>query len=419
MLLLQSQCKNKTTLLMVVLFPTLLLAQKFPESEVNFQTRGASSSTQETIFEVKPISFTTIIDGYTETIRTTTYRYDLRCNVGMQDIWDQSLTLKGNVSCGQSGLEYIFYDESWVGGAACSDNSEYKPFANALYEILIKVDGVEKFKFYLDTRHNSLPNGCDNNCGGNDISIVYYIDSNKVRSTPNLWSPLEPIIYNGYYTWWELRKNNCSPAFSKFNGQYMPVLLEPVNQNYHPYIQWLKPSSLSAEENFWFYDLQRSINFGPFYTIYTSTNINSTSYLDGGVYWIPNQSATNVRYRIAALYSEGSIIDVSNYREITTVDMHLWKSATNKSITEYYLNQNYPNPFNPNTEISYSLAKPGIVTLVIYDLLGSEVIKLVDEYKDAGVNRVAFNASELSTGIYFYTLRVNDYFETKTMVFVK
>ncbi len=87
---------------------------------------------------------------------------------------------------------------------------------------------------------------------------------------------------------------------------------------------------------------------------------------------------------------------------------------------ESQLNQNYPNPFNPTTKISYSIPHSGFVTLKIYDTLGREVQTLVSELQKAGISSLDFDASNFSSGIYFYTLRIGDGFvETKKMLFLK
>jgi len=86
---------------------------------------------------------------------------------------------------------------------------------------------------------------------------------------------------------------------------------------------------------------------------------------------------------------------------------------------KYSLHQNYPNPFNPVTKISYELPKNGFTVLKVYNLLGREVRTLVNETKNAGRYSVDFNASELSSGVYFYTLRAGDFYETKKMMLVK
>ena len=86
---------------------------------------------------------------------------------------------------------------------------------------------------------------------------------------------------------------------------------------------------------------------------------------------------------------------------------------------EYALHQNYPNPFNPATEIGFSLPKSTHVSLIVYNLLGQTVETLIDEDLSAGPHSVTFDASQYSSGVYFYRLQTNDFAETKKMVLVK
>ena len=88
-------------------------------------------------------------------------------------------------------------------------------------------------------------------------------------------------------------------------------------------------------------------------------------------------------------------------------------------VNEYELFQNYPNPFNPNTKINFALPKQGLVTLKIYDITGREINTLVNEVKQAGYYTVDFNASHLSSGVYFYKIQSGDYSSVKRMVLIK
>jgi hypothetical protein len=88
-------------------------------------------------------------------------------------------------------------------------------------------------------------------------------------------------------------------------------------------------------------------------------------------------------------------------------------------VSGYNLNQNYPNPFNPSTKISYSIPSEGYVSLVVLDLLGQEVISLVNEDKAAGYHEVNFNAANLTSGMYLYRIHSGSYTEIKKMLLIK
>ncbi len=86
--------------------------------------------------------------------------------------------------------------------------------------------------------------------------------------------------------------------------------------------------------------------------------------------------------------------------------------------------QNYPNPFNPSTSIIYGLPHPGEIRIVLFNALGQQVKVIFDGYKDAGYHKLQFNASELSSGVYFYRIQAyspsgNLFVETKKMLLLK
>lgn len=86
---------------------------------------------------------------------------------------------------------------------------------------------------------------------------------------------------------------------------------------------------------------------------------------------------------------------------------------------KFKLDQNYPNPFNPLTTISYTVPKTSIVKLKVFDITGKEIHILVSEQKTAGSYNIIFDASELASGIYFYTLTAGEFKETKRMLLIK
>jgi hypothetical protein len=85
----------------------------------------------------------------------------------------------------------------------------------------------------------------------------------------------------------------------------------------------------------------------------------------------------------------------------------------------FSLAQNYPNPFNPSTTIQYSIAAATHVTLKVYNLLGEEVMTLLDQSQRAGSYSIRFDASRLSSGMYFYQLKTAEYVSTKKMILIK
>ncbi len=85
----------------------------------------------------------------------------------------------------------------------------------------------------------------------------------------------------------------------------------------------------------------------------------------------------------------------------------------------YTLEQNYPNPFNPSTNFRFKIAEAGLTTLKIYNLLGQEVAEVISEFMSPGTYNIHFDGSSLSSGIYFYRLRVNDYSASRKMILIK
>ena len=85
----------------------------------------------------------------------------------------------------------------------------------------------------------------------------------------------------------------------------------------------------------------------------------------------------------------------------------------------YSLSQNYPNPFNPSTTIDFSVPKREVIKLIIYDILGKEITTLVNSELSPGTYKTVFEANNLSSGIYFYSLQTESFKETKRMVLVK
>ncbi len=136
----------------------------------------------------------------------------------------------------------------------------------------------------------------------------------------------------------------------------------------------------------------------------TTSEIQNYSYTDN---LSDLDNASTVSYRLKQVDYDGSF-EYSKEIEVTLT-----------LVSDYSLAQNYPNPFNPSTTISYSIPVQGKVRLIVYDALGREVRKLVDEEKDAGNYKIEFNADGLASGIYFYRMWTPAVTITKKLILLK
>ncbi len=93
--------------------------------------------------------------------------------------------------------------------------------------------------------------------------------------------------------------------------------------------------------------------------------------------------------------------------------------GNNQTIMEYKLLQNYPNPFNPQTKIVFQIPKAENVTITVTDILGREIFDITNEYRNAGINDVIFDGSNLASGVYLYKIEAGTYVDSKKMVLLK
>ncbi|MFN3872462.1 MAG: T9SS type A sorting domain-containing protein [Ignavibacterium sp.] len=175
-------------------------------------------------------------------------------------------------------------------------------------------------------------------------------------------------------------------------------------------------------------------------TLFTSTNDAGVFFsTDNGSNWFPSNAGL-LTLNITGIRSTGTYLYAGTNGE------GLWRIKINDLITDveeeinstipsdFHLNQNYPNPFNPSTKISWQSPVGGWQTLKVYDVLGNEVATLVNEERPAGSYEIEFDATNLSSGIYFYRLSVvptarrdlvledgqaNSFIETKKMILLK
>ncbi len=90
-----------------------------------------------------------------------------------------------------------------------------------------------------------------------------------------------------------------------------------------------------------------------------------------------------------------------------------------ESIKDFSLDQNFPNPFNPSTMISFAIPNQTDVRVSVYNLIGEEVAELLNKSLSAGFHQVTFDASNLSSGLYFYRISAGSFVDAKKMILIK
>ena len=156
-------------------------------------------------------------------------------------------------------------------------------------------------------------------------------------------------------------------------------------------------------------------------TVYSPVISNSDyrSFISSGPYDIAAYNNVNA---VFALVAGSSLAELQSNADLAAAVYQsgvVGVKVDNISLDDFNLMQNYPNPFNPITTIKYSIAKPEIVTLKVYDILGKEISTLVNDFKTAGSYEVNFDASQYSSGMYLYKLTAGNYIKVKKMILMK
>jgi pectin methylesterase-like acyl-CoA thioesterase len=177
---------------------------------------------------------------------------------------------------------------------------------------------------------------------------------------------------------------------------------EPAAMNSDGWLSWNVTPTIYAEYNC----------SGPGY--------NPTARKNNGTVLTDAQAATYTTANILSRNSATPAYSMDWYVDNLVVTDVQEQNSPIKAIKSFNLDQNYPNPFNPSTKISFSLPETGIVNLNVYNVLGQKVASLINsESMTVGNHSVSFNASNLSSGVYFYSLKAGNNVITKKMMLVK
>lgn len=295
-----------------------------------------------------------------------------------------------NLNCNGPDTIFITIQDSFnIVNAKLFYAKNYNPWDSSLmvktgantWRGIMYLSGIATYRYYIKTfdslnRVGTMPAGAPANyysfiCSGND-TIKPVITHTPIGNTPkSVW----PI--------------SVSAAVSDASG------IDSV------WVRWRINSGITK--------LFRLLN--------TSGNNYSSIFNSVNAEVVPGDT---IRYRIIAQdnssqHNKDSTV-LYSFRIVNYIGINVNKSNIPD---KYYLSQNYPNPFNPITRLDFDIPKQGIVKLKIFDILGRDVVELVNEKKSPGSYSIDFNAAYLSSGVYLYKLESDGFVETKRMVLLK
>lgn len=192
----------------------------------------------------------------------------------------------------------------------------------------------------------------------------------------------------------------------EFDGVVVPVELTSftvTTNGKEVILNW----STATELNNLGFEIQRSVEGEEFFSVGFVTGYGTTTEPQNYSYSDRNLDDGNYFYRLKQVDFSGTY----EYSDVVEVEWRAFNS--------FLLEQNYPNPFNPTTTIGFGLKEKSDVKITILNSIGEEVAVVLDEEKDSGYHTAKFNAANLSSGVYFYQLKVGDFVATKKMLLLK
>ena len=327
-----------------------------------------------------------------------------------QEIYHNSLVTIGNANF--SSANWPGFNFKWINQPPTTLPS----WGLGLYKVSNSKQ-TDKY-FYLDARDAEYASGSYNP----DFKVFF--NNSMSKYIQYLPTPSDTLNKGDVIRIWDIFGK--SPNTGGLQNYWSNSLAAVNDGNDHPKLIWGPyPDPGSLQGTITGHKIYRSANHPPgqpgSFSLLTTIN-------DPDIYEYTDNSATmgndyNANsYYVKAVYEDEQ--ESSGETSATnTVEVRLQipqKQAIDFSSEKTFdLGQNYPNPFNPNTEITFIIGTISFVTLKIYDVLGNEIAELINETKEPGKYLVSFDASKLSSGIYFYTVKANGYSLTKKMLLTK
>lgn len=329
--------------------------------------------------------------------------------------WDENFELtedydyvSSNINSSPPSQTVAYFDhvmDGWQGGLPM--------FAFGLYKIIALENGIGQAHFYMDWRTSDVePFG--------DVYFKYDVGNKRFRDNDNTQT-----LNKSYQTLWDiLGQHGSTLETSGFEDYWDNCLVSILDPDDYVKLVWgTYPNDPPLIGTIIGYRIYRSESQPNNFSLIDEVNANASFYVDEEV----NLSTLleDVYYKVTCIAEDSEqdrIIESSptNIIQVTnTPTFGKIKDQNKEIIKSFNLDQNFPNPFNPTTTIIYSLPVTTHTTLKIFDILGNEIFTPVDGIKEAGTHRIEFDASNLTSGIYFYQLRAGIYSQTKKLILQK
>ena len=337
----------------------------------------------------------------------------------LSTVWDQYHEITQTFSGGDTTYTSLDYPEPEYHASDLDwDNQGWEPVLSlGLYELSIW-EGTNKLTWvYLDYRTSEFP--CDFWSCNPDL-FLYYDVTNKILEfyTPNIGE-----VTNGeYYALWDLKESIEPYTLGLENYWDNSLVLIPA-LNGSPKIIW-GPYDLTNAEEFRIYRAVTNDTYPPQTPIFScidTVSASTFSYIDEN-YSLGGPFLLHYYVTVAHQpFTEDPELIESQPSNTVISSGSMQKSSHLNTQHEilFGLSQNYPNPFNPTTTITYQIPISGNVLLRIFDFLGREVAVLLDEHKETGKHTIEFNATDFTSGVYFYNLTSGRYSETRKLIVLK
>ena len=322
--------------------------------------------------------------------------------------------------CPQGMISYWQLDE--FGDVSMFSDSYGGHFAKVLNNVHPTQDSgiVNSSRFFYNSSSVTVPNNEVYNWGTHtSFSIELWIKTTQPGTGNKVF--IGRYSTNTQAAWWLGFGNNNKAIFLIRDSSGVSVTLEGkkiINDGKWHHIVGVRNDSLKVMQLF-VDGIQDNI-ISTFFTgdFSGDSPIYIGYYTDAFHYsgWLDEIAVYNIALNKTIIenhYKNG--LEGKSYCDQFTTDIKGIKSVP----VQYSLGQNYPNPFNPTTHMNFSISNSGNVNLTIYNILGEKISTLVNRFLKAGTYSMEFDASKLSSGIYFYELRANNFMEVKKMILQK